>query len=162
MSLSILDPRLHKPQWNTAAGTLGRVEAQLGIDHVTGRIGHIVRLMATTDESERAGMLRERLTRLSHLPVARTRRDLAGLAAALTGTTVDDYELVVRSMVPVLMELPEAVLEAACAELCAAHQNTEDQVAFDDALDRVVHDLLHGPQRVRIRDLLEQYGWVRP
>jgi hypothetical protein len=46
--------------------------------------------------------------------------------------------------------------------LCIAHRACSDQAAYDRALDEVVHDLLHGPQRVRVRDILEGHGWVRP
>lgn len=163
MCLSILDPRLHRLQWQTAADTLARFETRLaGSGPATNRIAHVVRLMASTSETERGAILRERLRRLTNVSPERTRRDVAALTGALTELPLEQYRAVVRSMVPVLMELPETVLDAACAELCAAHQATPDQQAFDGALDEVVHDLLHGPQRVRVRDILEGHGWVRP
>lgn len=73
-----------------------------------------------------------------------------------------DYETVMRSMIPVLMELPDSVLDSACASLAAAHRASGQAEIFDETLDRVIHDLLHGPQRVRVRDLLTAAGWVRP
>ena len=73
-----------------------------------------------------------------------------------------EYEAVMRSMIPVLMELPDLVLDSACASLAAAHRASGRAEVFDETLDRVIHDLLHGPQRVRVRDLLTAAGWVRP
>ena len=73
-----------------------------------------------------------------------------------------EYEAVMRSMIPVLMELPDSVLDSACASLAAAHRASGRAEVFDGVLDRVIHDLLHGPQRVRVRDLLTAAGWVRP
>lgn len=73
-----------------------------------------------------------------------------------------EYETVMRSMIPVLMELPDLVLDSACASLAAAHRASGRAEVFDETLDRVIHDLLHGPQRVRVRDLLTAAGWVRP
>ena len=73
-----------------------------------------------------------------------------------------EYETVMRSMIPVLMELPDSVLDSACASLAAAHRASGRAEVFDETLDRVIHDLLHGPQRVRVRDLLTAAGWVRP
>lgn len=73
-----------------------------------------------------------------------------------------DYEAVMRSMIPVLMELPDSVLDSACVSLAAAHRASGRAEIFDETLDRVIHDLLHGPQRVRVRDLLTAAGWVRP
>lgn len=162
MSMSIFDPRLHRLQWQTAADTLARLESGLAGAQSVPRITHVVRLLVSTGEDERGAILRERLRRLSNASGERTRREIAGLAGAFVELSIDEYQVAVRSLVPVLMELPETVLDAACAELCAAHQATDGQEDFDGALDEVVHDLLHGPQRVRVRDMLEQHGWVRP
>ncbi|MFT4866157.1 MAG: tetratricopeptide (TPR) repeat protein [Ilumatobacter sp.] len=162
MSMSIFDPRLHKLQWQTAADALARIESGLAGGGSAPRITYVVRLLVGTSENERCSILRERLRRLSSGPAERTRREIAGLAGALVELSIDEYLVAVRSLVPVLMELPEPVLDAACAALCAAHQVTDAQEDFDGALDAVVHELLHGPQRVRVRDMLEQHGWVRP
>jgi tetratricopeptide (TPR) repeat protein len=163
MALSVLDPRLHRVQWQTAADSLARIEAQCGDGRsAASRSAQVVGLLASTDETERESILRERLRRLSRVSVERTRREVAALAGALTELSISEYRLVVRSMMPILMELPEPVLDAACAELCIAHRASSDQAAYDRALDGVVHDLLHGPQRVRVRDMLEGHGWVRP
>lgn len=162
-AMSMFDPRLHKAQWRTAASALERIERELDGSHPgTSRPDHFVSLLAATDVEERGGLLRARLLPLSHQPTARVERALGDLATALTGAGVDAYTAVVRSMIPVLMELPDFVLESACAALCAAHQASDEVATYDDALDGLIHELLHGPQRVRVRDILEDFGWTRP
>ncbi len=162
VAMSMFDPRLHQAQWQTAASALERIERALGECRPGGsRSDHFVSLLALTDADERGGLLRERLLPLSHQPAARVERALGELMVAVAGLHVDGYTVVVRSMIPVLMELPDVVLESACASLCAAHQATNSVATYDDALDGLIHELLHGPQRVRVRDLLEAYGWTR-
>lgn len=179
-AMSIFDPRLHRPQWAAAADTLARLERKLEETDGPGtRSDRFARLLAAVGPDERTGLLRDRLARLAPAPEIRRRRDLDELAAALTrldsreheavefeavGREYEmvDYEAVMRSMIPVLMELPDPVLDSACASLAAAHRASGRAEVFDDALDRVIHDLLFGPQRVRVRDLLTAAGWVRP
>ncbi len=162
-AMSMFDPRVHQAQWRTAASAMERIEGALGeFRPKASRPDHFVVLLAETDVDERGGLLRGRLLPLSHQPGARVERALGDLVTALVGLGVDGYTVVVRSMIPVLMELPDRVLESACASLCAAHQASEAVATYDDALDGLIHDLLHGPQRVRVRDLLETYGWTRP
>ena len=191
-AMSIFDPRLHRPQWAAAADTLARLEQKLEATDGPGtKLDRFARLLAAVAPAERTGLLRDRLARLARVPEIRRRRDLDELAAALTRLDskeheavefeaagreheavefeavgreykVVDYEAVMRSMIPVLMELPDPVLDSACASLAAAHRASGRAEVFDEALDRVIHDLLFGPQRVRVRDLLTAAGWVRP
>ena len=173
-AMSIFDPRLHRPQWQAAADTLARLERKLEAAGPPGtRTDHFARLLAAVSADERAKLLRDRLQRLATVHEIRRRRDLDELAAALTRLGLGEYEevgeyesveyeAVMRSMIPVLMELPDSVLDSACASLAAAHRASGRAEVFDGALDRVIHDLLHGPQRVRVRDLLTAAGWVRP
>ncbi len=162
-AMSIFDPRLHRPQWAAAADTLARLERTLEVADGPGtRADRFARLLAAVAADERTGLLRDRLARLAPAPEIRRRRELDGLASALTGLGPEEYETVMQSMVPVLMELPDPVLDSACAALAAAHRASGSAQAFDGALDRVIHDRLFGPQRVRVRDLLAANGWVRP
>ena len=179
-AMSIFDPRLHRPQWAAAADTLARLERKLEeADGPGTRSDRFARLLAAVASDERTGLLRDRLARLATAPEIRRRRDLDELAAALTRLDsreheamefeavereyeVGGYEAVMRSMIPVLMELPDPVLDSACASLAAAHRASGRAEVFDGVLDRVIHDLLFGPQRVRVRDLLTAAGWVRP
>lgn len=168
VAISIFDPRLHRPQWQAAAETLARLERKLEAAGPPGtRADHFARLLAAVTDDERAKLLRDRLQRLASAPEIRRRRDLDELAAALTRLGSEEheavgYEAVMRSMILVLMELPDSVLDSACVSLAAAHRASGRAEIFDETLDRVIHDLLHGPQRVRVRDLLTAAGWVRP
>ena len=185
VAISIFDPRLHRLQWRAAADTLAWLELKLEAAGPPGtRTDYFARLLAAVAADERAKLLRDRLQRLATVHEIRRRRDLDELAAALTrldsegqeavdyeaverehgtvGHEAVEYEAVMRSMIPVLMELPDSVLDSACASLAAAHRASGRAEVFDGVLDRVIHDLLHGPQRVRVRDLLAASGWVRP
>ncbi len=187
-ALGVFDPRLHKPQWQTARATLARLERMLEEPGVTtgatgtdsgvpdgeaseqsgfglgrARHRHLVGFLASTDRSEREQMLRDRLRRLAPMPAVRVRAELSELSNALAALSLDHYETVATSLIRVLMELPDPVLEAACASLCAAHQATSDRCEeLDACLDAAIHAELFGPQRVRVRDLLEAHGWIRP
>lgn len=162
-SLGFFDPRLHPHQWQTAIEALGRLEQTLEATGEPGpRMGHIVGLMATTSADERTGLLRERLLRVASQPLARVDAELDGLTTAMLGLPLDAYDRVLRSLITVLMELPDGMLEAAAAAVCRAHQASDDTESRDRALDTVIHDTLFGPQRVRVRDLLEERGWIRP
>ncbi len=162
-AMTMLDPRLHSAQWQSAAATLSRLEnaSETG-GGARWRIGRVVSLMSTTTAAETTALLRERLVRLAGWPELRRRRELDLLSTALTELGVANYQKVMRSMIPVLMELPDPVLDSACRSLCEAHRGTATPSDFDRALDEVIHDLLFGPQRVRVRDLLEANGWIRP
>lgn len=168
VAISIFDPRLHRPQWRAAADRLAWLRLKLEAAGPPGtQEDYFARLLAAVTADERAKRLRDRLQRLATAPEIRRRRDLDELAAALTRLgsgehEAVEYEAVMRSMIPVLMELPDSVLDSACSSLAAAHRASGRAEVFDETLDRVIHDLLHGPQRVRVRDLLTAAGWVRP
>ena len=74
------------------------------------------------------------------------------------------YVATLRTMITVLMELPEPVLESALRSLLRAHSmlDPHDQRAADFILDEAIQALLFGPQRIRVRDMLEDIGWDRP
>lgn len=162
-ALSLFDPRLHRAQWQTAADALGRLETCLAEARPGARrADHFVALLVGVDPSARTSLLRDRFVPLSRQPAERIRRDLDSFASAMVAAADLEYDAVFRSMLPVLMELPESMLSATCTALCAAHQATDRGETLDAIVDGVVHDLLHGPQRVRVRDLLEAEGWTRP
>lgn len=162
-SASIFDPRLHGAQWRTAVEAMGRIESSLtAVSGSRSRVTHIVDLLATTSTEERRQLLRERLVRIAGLPEVALLAELDELAAAMTDRPIDDYGRVVRVLIEVLMELPDPVLEAACGALCRANRAAPDAEARDRVLDTAIHDRLFGPQRVRVRDLLDAAGWVRP
>ena len=165
-ALAIFDPRLQPEHWQVAAATLARLEAA-GADRFGGvgpttRPERFVLLVGGVDDPERVSLLRDRLGRTAAHPDLRRRRDCTALATAAVGAGPATYERFMRAMIPVLMELPDPLLDAMCSALCEAHADSGAAEVYDEVLDRVIHDLLFGPQRVRMRDLLEARGWVRP
>ena len=164
-ALAVFDPRLQREHWQVAAATLSRLESAVappaGEAAGESRLRRFVLLTDGVEEAERVSLLRERLARTAAHPELRRRRDCDALAIAAVGAGPAAYERLLRAMVPVLMELPEPLLESMCGALCEAHAGGRAE-ELDAILDRVIHDLLFGPQRVRMRDLLEASGWVRP
>ncbi len=162
-SVSMFDPRLHSVHWRTAHAALSRVEAALRRQSPNrDRHHHVATLLTSTSDSEREYMLRDRLLRASALPAAALRADLDTLISSLAALNIEDYSVVLHSLIGVLMELPETVVEAACLVFCDVHRRRDSREALDAALDDVITARLFGPQRVRTRDLLEAGGWVRP
>ena len=162
-AIAVFDPRLHATHWRTAQATLARLEAELDEgDPGTSRAGHVARLLAATTETECEQLLRDRLLRAASLPPTGMGADLDFLIGSLADLDLDDYQRVLRSLIGVLMELPDRLLEAACATVCRIHTEHDSTEVLDETLDSVISDRLFGPQRVRVRDLLEANGWVRP
>jgi tetratricopeptide (TPR) repeat protein len=162
-SLSVFDPRLHAAHWRTAHATLARLEAVLAsIDPSASRLSRVAGLLAGTTEEEREQLLRDRLLRTASLPPTGMKADLEALIGSVTALPLDHYRQVLRTMIGVLMELPDQLLEVACDVLCRIHRDHDTTEALDETLDSVINDRLFGPQRVRVRDLLEASGWVRP
>ncbi len=162
-AVAVFDPRLHATHWRTAHATLARIEAVLDDGHsTTGRSSHFARLLADTTETERELLLRDRLMRAASLPPTGMGADLDSLIGSLAELALDDYSTVLRSLIGVLMELPDPLLEAACETICRVHEDHDSTERLNEALDAVITDRLFGPQRVRVRDLLEANGWVRP
>ncbi len=161
-ALTILDPRLHATQWQTANDALARVTAALDALHgPRPRMAHVARHLTDASPTERTDLLRERLGRLTDLPDSAMCSAADALADSLAELPLDGYRKVLPELLGVLMELPEAMLDAAAASVCQAHQASSDTESLDRALDEAIHDTLFGPQRVRVRDLLESYGWRR-
>ena len=162
-AIAVFDPRLHSTHWRTAHATLARLEAALDDGDPTGsRASHVARLLAATTETEREQLLRDRLLRAASLPPAGMDAELDSLIGSLADLGLDGYRTVLRSLIGVLMELPDRLLEAACETVCRVHGGHDSTEALDETLDGVITERLFGPQRVRVRDLLEANGWVRP
>lgn len=162
-AVAVFDPRLHATHWRTAHATLARLEAALDEqDPATSRLDHVTRLLGRAGESERESLLRDRLLRTASLPTTAATADLEALLNSLVRLDLDDYREVLRTTIGVLMELPEQLLEVACGVLTSVHRSHDTAETLDEVLDGVITDRLFGPQRVRVRDLLEAGGWVRP
>ncbi len=162
-AIAVFDPRLHDSHWRTAHETLTRLAATLDAAHpASDRGAHIARLLADVSESECENLLRDRLLRVAPLPASGQNADLGSLISSLASLDIGDYQSVLRSLIGVLMELPDRLLETACATICAVHDASESTEALNETLDSVITERLFGPQRVRVRDLLEANGWIRP
>ncbi len=164
-SLNIFDPRLHQPQWQEAFANAEAVEARLQ-DLVPGstRADHIATLAGSMDDNERLMFLRQRLVQMERLPKTNQLERLTAMYYAIITQPAESFVASIRTMITVLMELPETLLESALESQLAAHAmlDNHDQRAADFILDEAINALLFGPQRIRVRDMLEDIGWNRP
>lgn len=164
----VFDPRLHRTQWLESASRLAEVENRLRIDAPSAqRHDHIVAAIAIADPTDRANLLRERLTRLLGAAPMPQRSEFAMYFAALQRLSNRDVPLsdgLLRQTIEILMELPEDLLESALLGLLEAHATLTPNLReeADRRLDRAIQELLMGPQRMRMRDILYNAGWERP
>ena len=166
VALTLFDPQRQRAQWTESFHRAEAVEAILAAEHAGWtRDDHLAALLGGLDEGERLGLARTRLGHIAQRPDPHRRRAFATSAAAALRRDTDTHRAVLHATVSVLMELPDDVLRSGLQGQLDAHQALDDPVravAADEALDDAIHALLHGPQRVRVRDLLEEMGWERP
>ena len=164
-SLNIFDPRLHQPQWQEAFANAEAVDARLEV-MVPGatRADHIATLAGSMDDNERLMFLRQRLLQLERVPKKNQLERLTAMYYAIITQPAASFVASIRTIITVLMELPESLLESALESQLAAHAmlDNHDQRAADFILDEAINALLFGPQRIRVRDMLEDIGWDRP
>ncbi len=164
-ALNIFDPRLHQQLWQEAFANAEAVEARLEV-MVPGatRADHIATLCGSMDENERLMFVRQRLVQMERLPKSNQLERLTKLSYAIITQPPESFVASIRTLITVLMELPEMLLESALESQLAAHAmlDTHDQRAADFVLDEAINALLFGPQRIRVRDILEDIGWDRP
>jgi len=164
-SLNIFDPRLHQPQWQEAFVNAEAVEKRLeaAVPGAT-RADHIATLAGGMDDTERLMFLRQRLVQMERLPKANQLERLTAMYYAIINQPAVSFVASIRTIITVLMELPETLLESALESQMAAHRmlDNHDQRAADFILDEAINALLFGPQRIRVRDMLEEIGWDRP
>ncbi len=158
-ALAVFDPRLHTAQRRAVDELLATIDRRLGNRT---RQEAVLQLLVVADDDERTQLLRDRLAPLAQAPDVRVERDLHRLCRALTGMDPADHQVVVQTLVSVLMELPDRILDHAVRALVAANRASHDAATYDRSLDDAVQARLFGPQRVRVRDLLEEHGWIRP
>jgi tetratricopeptide (TPR) repeat protein len=166
-AVRVLDPRLHRAQWEQAYRNLELAETaltDLGVQ--ASRVEHFAALVAGADPRHRQGLMRNRLVEVVGLP-ERTQFDvLAELQAAfLSLPDEDERRTVLAVWMDVLMELPDAVLGAglrAWMAVVASIPDEDSRVAADELLDWTIQAQVMGPQRLRVRDTLDALGWVRP
>jgi hypothetical protein len=117
-------------------------------------------MLSESDSESQFGQLRELFSGLEPLP--REVRSDAILDLMDSLVAVPEYKQLLHVVLGVLMELPDAMLSDAMSALVAALEEHPNKLERSRDLDDVVHAVLHGPQRVRVRDMLEYFGWVRP
>ena len=164
-SLNIFDPRLHQQQWQEAFANAEAVEKRLeaAVPGAT-RADHIATLAGSMSDDERLMFVRQRLVQMERLPKENQLERLTALSYAIVTQPAASFVASLRTMITVLMELPEDLLESALESQLAAHAmlDNHDQRAADFILDEAINALLFGPQRIRVRDMLEDIGWDRP
>lgn len=164
----VFDPRLHRSQWLEAASRLTDLENRLRVDApTTQRHDHIVATIAGANSVDRANLLRERLTRLLGAAPMPQQSEFAMYFSAVQRLSDRDIQVadgLLRQTIEILMELPEVLLENALLGLLVAHATLtpETREEADRRLDRAIQELLMGPQRMRMRDILYAAGWERP
>lgn len=161
VALSIFDQRLHAEQRRLAMSARTRVIDALVAACPNMTISdHQIRMLSESDSESQTGQLRELFSGLEPLP--REVRSDAILDLMDSLVAVPEYKQLLHVVLGVLMELPDAVLSDAMSALVAALEEHPNKLDRSRDLDDVVHTVLHGPQRVRVRDMLEYFGWVRP
>ena len=164
-SLNIFDPRLHQQQWQEAFANAEAVEKRLeaAVPGAT-RADHIATLAGSMSDNERLLFVRQRLVQMERLPKENQLERLTALSYAIVTQPAASFVASLRTIITVLMELPEDLLESALESQLAAHAmlDNHDQRAADFILDEAITALLFGPQRIRVRDMLEDIGWDRP
>ncbi|MHB1089513.1 MAG: tetratricopeptide repeat protein [Ilumatobacteraceae bacterium] len=161
VALGIFDQRLHRAQWESAFDVRQRIVAELlRLAPEMSLSDHEVMALVEVDPVKRASLVRDFMRRIDRLPRQQRADELLNFFDS--ACRHDRYGDVINVMMPILMELPDALLADALSALVASHLEQSDRDRLDALVDDVVQEVLHGPQRVRVRDVLEHFGWNRP
>lgn len=164
-ALNIFDPRLHRGHWQEAYGNAEELDCRLqALVPGATRPDHTATYAGALDEIERMAFLRQRFAQLEHVPHEQRLQRLTEFSYAVVTQPPESFVATIRTVISVLMELPESILQATLQAQMAAHKMLEagDRRACDFILDEAVNLLLFGPQRIRVRDILTEIGWERP
>lgn len=164
-ALNMFDPRLHRAHWQEAYTNIEALESRLrAVEPDANRADHIASLAGSMTDDERLTFIRHRLAQVEPLPEKHRQERLTAFCHAMITQPPSSFVATLRTMITVLMELPESVLESALRSLLRAHAmlDPHERRAADFVLDEAIQALLFGPQRIRVRDLLEDIGWERP
>jgi len=164
-ALNLFDPRIHQAHWSEAFQNAEKVEAQLSaLVPGSTRADHIASLAGGMGDDERLMFLRQRFVQLERVPDEHRRERMTAFAYAVINQPAASFVATLQTMIAVLMELPDALLESALHAQLRAHGmlDPHDQRAADFILDEAINAKLFGPQRIRVRDILEEIGWDRP
>jgi len=164
-ALNLFDPRIHQAHWQEAFRNAETVEAQLNqLTPGATRADHITSLAGSMTDDERLMFLRQRFIPLERLPEENRQARLTAFCFAMITQPAASFVATLQTMIAVLMELPDSLLESALQAQLRAHSmlDPHDQRAADFILDEAINVKLFGPQRIRVRDILEEIGWDRP
>lgn len=164
-ALRLLDVRMHKEQWEQAYRNLEMAESALKDAGAEGtRAQHFAQLAAEGEGEAVVDLLRERLMDLTTQPEPRRTDALAELDHAVLQLSDEDAEKITAVWMNVLMELPHEQFLAGLRARMVVH-GTFDEAAKNRAarvLEQAIGDQLLAPQRIRVRDALEEMGYERP
>ncbi len=164
-ALNIFDPRLHRAHWQEAYRNGEELDGRLqGLAPGSTRPDHTAAYAGGLDEDERMAFIRQRFVQYERLPADQRLQRLTEFSYAVITQPPETFVAILRTMISVLMELPESMLQATLEGQLAAHARLEagDRRACDFVLDEAINLLLFGPQRIRVRDILTDIGWDRP
>ncbi len=164
-ALNIFDPRLHRPHWQETYRNCEELDQRLqALVPGAARPDHTASYAGALDETERLAFVRQRFAQLERLPGDQRLQRLTEFSYAVVTQPSESFVATLRTMISVLMELPESMLQATLEAQLAAHAMLEagDRRACDFVLDEAINLLLFGPQRIRVRDILTDIGWERP
>ena len=164
-ALNIFDPRLHRPHWQEAYRNCEELDQRLQVlAPGAARPDHTASYAGALDEVERVAFVRQRFVQLERLPADQRLQRLTEFSYAVVTQPSESFVAILRTMISVLMELPESMLQATLEAQLAAHAMLEagERRACDFVLDEAINLLLFGPQRIRVRDILTDIGWERP
>ncbi|HVM15287.1 MAG TPA: tetratricopeptide repeat protein [Egibacteraceae bacterium] len=165
-ALRVLDPRLHRPQWEQTYRNLELAESALEDQGIQAtRTEHFVALVASVDDRERLGLLRRRLLDLLSLPEKQRDEQLTEHEVAVLALDDKEARKVTATWLEVLMELPDDMIIPGLQARMTAHtylSTDEEREAAAEMMEYVISNELLAPQRIRIRDTLEAMGYERP
>ena len=108
--------------------------------------------------------LRNRIGRQRNRAADIQRAELRQLAEAALRVPLADRDVLLRCTIEILMELPDDILRSGLLAQLDALDALPDEDRRDAHLrfDAAIQQLVMGPQRVRMRDILYEAGWDRP
>jgi tetratricopeptide (TPR) repeat protein len=164
-ALRVLDPRVHRAQWEQAYRNMELAETGLREEGLgMTRTQHFAALVADVEGEARIMLLRERLTEILELPEPRRTESLAELDLVALRLPDSQMRSFTAAWLHVLMELPNDMLLAGLRARLAAHgqiASDEDRALAEEALEDTIQGELLAPQRIRVRDTLTAMGYER-
>lgn len=164
-ALRLLDVRMHREQWEQAYRNLELAEKALKDAGEGGtRAQHFAQLAAEAQGEALLNLMRERLLDFTTQPEPRRTEALAELDHAVLALPDDAAQKVTNAWMSVLMELPHDQFLAGLRARMVVHGSLDEEARSRAAtiLEASIGNELLAPQRIRVRDTLEEMGYERP